>query len=171
LVKAPNWRRFCCFFRRSDTRHEPVVPAFSLRGHGASARRHGPARTLTAASMAPFPMIKLYSWHPTVDLFCLPPRRRRHRGLPRTWAFTRRGCVWCPVRQNETRSVHWRTRANALNARTACIFSGKTEIRECIRRPTETQFCVTFGDAAIAACQARVRDVLELTQLLDDSFC
>jgi len=36
--------------------------------------------------------------------------------------------------------------------------------REFIRRPTEPHFCVPPGDAAIAACQARVRDALKLTQ-------
>jgi len=32
-------------------------------------------------------------------------------------------------------------------------------------------FCVPPGDAAIAACQARVRNALSVTQLRDNSFC
>jgi len=51
------------------------------------------------------------------------------------------------------------------------MVSEKPKIREFIRRPTEAHFCVPPGDAAIAACQARVRDALELTQLRDNSFC
>jgi hypothetical protein len=64
-----------------------------------------------------------------------------------------------------------RTLANALNARTACMFSGKPKIQEIIRRPTESHFCVPPGDAAIVASQARVLDALERTQLRDFSFC
>jgi hypothetical protein len=47
----------------------------------------------------------------------------------------------------------------------------KPKIREFIRRPTKPHFCVPPGDAAFAACQARVRDALELTQLRDNCFC
>jgi hypothetical protein len=43
-------------------------------------------------------------------------------------------------------------------------------IREFIRRPKEPHSSVPPGDAAIAACQARVRDDLGFTQLRDISF-
>ena len=100
------------------------------------------------------------------------PQRRRHCGLPSAWAFTRHNRVWCPVRQNdETRSIHWRNPGNALNVRTACILTEKTKNREFIRRPTEPHVCAPPGDAAIAACQARVRDTLDSAQLRDTSFC
>jgi hypothetical protein len=51
------------------------------------------------------------------------------------------------------------------------MLSENPKIREFIRRPTQPQFCVPPGDAAIEACQACVRDALELTQLRDNSFC
>jgi hypothetical protein len=47
------------------------------------------------------------------------------------------------------------------------MFSKKSKIQEFIRRPTEPHVCVPPGDAAITACQARVLDALELTQLRD----
>jgi hypothetical protein len=50
------------------------------------------------------------------------------------------------------------------------MFSEKPIIRRFTRRSTKPHFCVRPGDAAIAACQARVRDALELTQLRDNSF-
>jgi len=73
--------------------------------------------------------------------------------------------------EQETRSIHWRTPANALNERTVCIFPEKPKIREFIRRPTQPHLCVPPGDAAIAACQAHVRDALKSTHLRDNSFC
>jgi hypothetical protein len=51
------------------------------------------------------------------------------------------------------------------------MLSKKPKYREFIRRPTEQHLCVPPGDAAIAACQSRVRDALELTQLRDNSLC
>jgi len=51
------------------------------------------------------------------------------------------------------------------------MLSEKPKFREFIRRPTEPHFFVAPGDAAIAACKARVCDALELTQLRDNSFC
>ena len=51
------------------------------------------------------------------------------------------------------------------------MFSEKTKTREFTQCPTEPHFCVLPGGGAIAACQARVRDALELTQLRDKSFC
>ena len=47
----------------------------------------------------------------------------------------------------------------------------KPKIREVIRRPTEPHFCVPPGDAAIAACRARVRDAFERKQLRDNCSC
>jgi len=48
---------------------------------------------------------------------------------------------------------------------------GTPKFREFVRRPTEPHFCVPPGDAAIAACKARVCDALELTQVRDNSLC
>jgi hypothetical protein len=50
------------------------------------------------------------------------------------------------------------------------MLSEKPKIRDFIRRLTEPHFCVPPGDAAIVACQARVRDALELTQLRNIFF-
>jgi len=52
----------------------------------------------------------------------------------------------------------------------AC-FPKNRKFKGSIRRPSEPHFCVPPGDAAIAACHARVRDALELTQLRDNCFC
>jgi len=155
--------------RHSDARHEPAFPALSLAWKW---RVRAAPRTSTSADAREHGAVSDETY-PTVPLFC------SSRGDASIAACQARGHLhvttvygWCPVRQNEeTSSIHWRTRANALNARTACIFSEKTKIREIIRRPTEPHWCVPSGDAAIAACQARVRDALESTQFRDNSFC
>jgi len=51
------------------------------------------------------------------------------------------------------------------------MLSEKSNIKEFVRRPTGPHFCLHHGDAAIAACQARVRDALEFTQFRDNSLC
>ena len=50
------------------------------------------------------------------------------------------------------------------------MLSETPEIREFTRRLTKPHVCVPPGDAAIAACQARVRDALVFTQVRDNSF-
>jgi len=72
-------------------------------------------------------------------------------------------------RRNGT--IHGQPRGNRLNARMAVTKSQNPKINVYSRRPTEPHFCVPPGDAAIAACQARVHGALNSTQFRDYSFC
>jgi len=57
-------------------------------------------------------------------------------------------------RRNGT--IHGQPRGNRVDARIASGFAQDTKLNVYSRRPTEPYVCVRPGDAAIAACRARV---------------
>jgi hypothetical protein len=163
LADLPNWRQ-CFLVKDALTRAvSRRFPHFPYRGNGASTRCLGSARALTPSSTAPFPMKRIlkcihgilprrFAVHPAVT----PPSRPAQRVGIYTWQLR-----MVPSQVERRNAKHSLAHpANALNVRTACMFSEKPKIRECIRRLTEPHVCVPPGDAAISACQARVRDAL-----------
>jgi len=91
------------------------------------------------------------------------------RGAARVYRHSFRMVSSQAERRNCT--IYGQPRGNHLHARFLSGNSQKTEINVYSRHPTVPHFCVPRGDAAIAACQARVHGALNSTQFRDKSLC